>query len=40
MYLNVTKDSVGQWERGDKRSVSPGGKLLSIIAEKGLSAIA
>jgi len=40
MYLNVTKDSVSQWERGDKRPAGPACKLLSIVAEKGLSAIA
>lgn len=40
MYLNVTKDSVSQWERGDKRPAGPAAKLLSIVAEKGLAAIA
>ncbi len=39
-YLNVTKDSVSQWERGDKRPAGPAAKLLSIVAERGLSAIA
>ena len=40
MHLNVSKDSVSQWERGDKRPAGPAVKLLSIGAEKGLSAIA
>jgi len=40
MHLNVSKDSVSQWERGDKRPAGPAVKLLSIVAEKGLSAIA
>lgn len=40
LYLNVSKDSVSQWERGDKRPAGPACKLLSLIAEKGLSAIA
>jgi putative transcriptional regulator len=39
-YLNVSKESVSQWERGEKH---PGGttlKLLSLIEKKGLLAIA
>ncbi|KAF0222151.1 MAG: putative transcriptional [Rhodospirillaceae bacterium] len=40
LYLNVTKDSVSQWERGDKRPAGPACKLLTLVAEKGLSAIA
>jgi len=40
LYLNVSKDSVSQWERGDKRPAGPACKLLSLVAEKGLSAIA
>ncbi len=40
IYLNVTKDSVSQWERGDKRPAGPACKLLSLVTEKGLSAIA
>lgn len=39
LYLNVSKDSVSQWERGDKRPASPASKLLSLVTEKGLSAI-
>ncbi len=40
LYLNVSKDSVSQWEWGDKRPAGPACKLLSIVAEKGLPAIA
>ncbi len=39
-YLNISKESVSQWERGEKK---PGGtslKLLSLVARKGLSSIA
>ena len=39
-YLNVTKDSVSQWERGAKRPAGPALKLLSLIEKKGLAAIA
>lgn len=39
-YLNVTKESVSQWERGLKRPAGPSLKLLSIVMRKGLSAIA
>lgn len=38
-YLNVSKDSVSQWERGKKRPSGPTLKLLSLVARKGLSAI-
>jgi len=39
-YLNVTTGLVSQWERGEKR---PGGaslKLLTLVANKGLGAVA
>lgn len=39
-YLNVTKESVSQWERGQKKPGGPALKLLSIVQRKGLSAIA
>lgn len=39
-YLNVSKDSVSQWERGEKRPAGPSLKLLSLVEKKGLSAIA
>ena len=40
LYLNVSKDSVSQWERGDKRPAGPAIKLLSLVKKMGLSAIA
>lgn len=40
LYLNVTKDSVSQWERGQKKPAGPTLKLLSLVQRKGLSAIA
>lgn len=39
-YLNVSKDSVSQWERGEKHPAGPSLKLLSLVARKGLEAIA
>jgi len=39
-YLNVSKESVSQWERGQKQPAGPSLKLLSLIERKGLSAIA
>ncbi len=39
-YLSVTTGLISQWERGEKR---PGGtslKLLTLVAEKGLQAVA
>ena len=39
-YLNVSKDSVSQWERDEKHPVGPSLKLLSLIERKGLAAIA
>ena len=39
-YLNVTKESVSQWERGRKKPAGPSLKLLSIVKRKGLGAIA
>ncbi len=39
-YLNVSKDSVSQWERGIKKPAGPALKLLSLVAKKGLAAIA
>ena len=40
LYLNVSKDAVSQWERGEKRPAGPALKLLSLIERKGLAAIA
>jgi putative transcriptional regulator len=39
-YLNVSKDSVSQWERGAKRPAGPSLKLLSLVEKRGLQAIA
>lgn len=39
-YLGVTKDSVSQWERGQKRPAGSALKLLSLVETKGLQAIA
>src|SRR5271155_4498491 len=39
-YLNVTKDSVSKWERGEKKPAGPSLKLLSLVERKGLKAIA
>jgi putative transcriptional regulator len=39
-HLNVSKDSISQWERGEKRPAGPSLKLLSLIERKGLASIA
>jgi len=39
-YLNVRKDAVSKWERGEKRPDGPSLKLLSLVKAKGLEAIA
>ena len=39
-HLNVSKESISQWERGAKHPAGPSLKLLSLIKRKGLSAIA
>jgi putative transcriptional regulator len=38
-YLNISKESVSQWERGTKRPAGTSLKLLSLVESKGLSAI-
>lgn len=40
LHLNISKDSVSQWERGEKQPAGPSLKLLSLVERKGLSAIA
>lgn len=40
LYLNVRKDAVSKWERGEKRPDRPSLKLLNLIKAKGLQAIA
>lgn len=39
-YLNVRKDAVSKWERGEKRPDGPSLKLLNLAKAKGLQAIA
>lgn len=39
-HLNISKESVSQWERGEKRPAGPSLKLLALIKRKGLAAIA
>jgi putative transcriptional regulator len=38
-YLNVRKDAVSKWERGEKRPDGPSLKLLNLVKAKGLRAI-
>ena len=39
-YLNVQKDSVSQWERGEKHPQGASLKLLTLVARNGLQAVA
>lgn len=39
-YLNVTTGLVSQWERGEKRPRGASLKLLTLVAAKGLQAVA
>lgn len=39
-YLNVRKDAVSKWERGEKKPDGPSLKLLNLVKAKGLQAIA
>ena len=39
-YLNVRKDAISKWERGEKRPDGPSLKLLNLVRTKGLRAIA
>src|SRR5438034_7514227 len=39
-YLNVTTGLVSQWERGEKRPQGASLKLLTLVARKGLRAVA
>lgn len=39
-HLNVTPGLVSQWERGEKRPRGPSLKLLTLVAKKGLDAVA
>jgi putative transcriptional regulator len=39
-YLNVSRNLVSDWERGAKRPGGPALRLLTIVRQKGLEAIA
>ena len=39
-YLNVRKDAVSKWELGEKRPDGPSLKLLNLVKNKGLQALA
>ena len=39
-YLNVSPNSVSQWERGEKRPAGSSLKLLSLVKKKGLASVA
>ena len=39
-YLNVTASLVSKWERGEKRPSGAALKLLTLVHEKGLAAVA
>lgn len=39
-YLNVSPGVVSQWERGEKHPAGPSLKLLAIVRNKGLEALA
>ena len=39
-FLNVKRDAVSKWERGEKRPNGPSLKLLNLVRSKGLQAIA
>lgn len=39
-YLNVTKGLISQWERGEKQPSGSSLKLLCLVKEKGIDAIA
>lgn len=40
LYLNVSPGVVSQWERGEKRPAGASLKLLSIVRNKGIEALA
>jgi putative transcriptional regulator len=39
-YLNVTTGLISQWERGEKRPAGASLKLLNLVDQRGLAAIA
>ena len=40
IHLNVSKGVISQWERGEKRPAGASLKLLALVRERGLDAIA
>jgi putative transcriptional regulator len=38
-HLNISKDTVSQWERGIKKPAGSSLKLLSLVAHKGLNVL-
>lgn len=40
LHLNVSKGLISQWERGEKHPAGASLKLLTLVQEKGLEAIA
>ena len=40
LYLNVSTGLISQWERGEKHPAGTSLKLLALVQEKGLEAIA
>jgi putative transcriptional regulator len=40
MHLNVSKGVISQWERGEKHPAGASLKLLTLVREKGLDAVA
>ena len=40
LFLNVRKDAVSKWERGEKKPDGPSLKLLNLVKAKGLKSIA
>ena len=39
-HLNISKDTISQWERGEKHPSGTSLKLLALVEKKGLSSIA
>ena len=39
-YLNVTTGLISQWERGEKHPAGASLKLLNLVRQRGLAAIA
>lgn len=39
-YLNVSKETIQKWEQGKKKPNGPSLKLVNLVADKGLEAVA